>query len=136
MAFAAGGGRTLDVRNINGFIHVDASSDSTVQMSIRKEIRAETREDLAEAQRDVRLEFAEGAARVLNDLGGIVDVERRGYRYVLRGHSCPLGTAARHHPAVCHAVEVMVASLVEGDVVEQCDRGDRPKCCFEIKSAK
>ena len=67
LAFAAGGGRTLDVRNINGFIHVDASNDSTVQMSIRKEIRAETRDDLAEAQRDVRLEFREGAPRVERD---------------------------------------------------------------------
>ena len=64
LAFAAGGSRRLDVRNIHGFIHVEAANDSAVQMSIRKEIRAETREDLAEAQRDVRLEFAEGAARV------------------------------------------------------------------------
>jgi hypothetical protein len=64
LSFAAGGGRTLDVRNMSGFIRVEASNDSTVQMSIRKVIRAETREDLAEAQRDVRLDFREGAARV------------------------------------------------------------------------
>jgi hypothetical protein len=74
LAFAAGGGRTLDVRNINGFIHVDASSDSTVQLSIRKEIRAATREDLADAQRDVRLDFADGAARV-----GAAVVDRSGH---------------------------------------------------------
>jgi hypothetical protein len=64
LSFAAGGGRTLDVRNISGFIHVEATNDATVQMSIRKVIRAETREDLAEAQRDVRLDFREGAPRV------------------------------------------------------------------------
>jgi hypothetical protein len=64
LSFAAGGGRTLDVRNINGFIHVEATNDSTVQMSIRKVIRAETQDDLAEAQRDVRLDFREGAPRV------------------------------------------------------------------------
>jgi hypothetical protein len=64
LVFAAGGGRTLDVRNINGFIHVEATNDSAVQMSIRKVIRAETRDDLAEAQRDVRLEFADNAPRV------------------------------------------------------------------------
>jgi hypothetical protein len=64
LSFAAGGGRTLDVRNISGFIHVEASDDATVQMSIRKEIRAETRDDLAAAQRDVRLDFRDGAARV------------------------------------------------------------------------
>lgn len=64
LSFAAGGGRTLDVRNINGFIHVEATNDSTVQMSIHKVIRAETGNDLAEAQRDVRLDFRDGAARV------------------------------------------------------------------------
>ena len=64
LIFAAGGGRILDVRNINGFIHVEGTDDSAVQMSIRKEIRAATRDDLAEAQRDVRLDFGDGAPRV------------------------------------------------------------------------
>ena len=64
LAFAAGGGRTLDVRNVNGFIHVEGTDDSSVQMSIVKEIRAATRDDLAEAQRDVRLDFRDAAPRV------------------------------------------------------------------------
>lgn len=64
LSFAAGGGRILDVRNIGGFIHVEGSDDGAVEMRIRKLIRAETRDDLAEAQRDVRLDFRDGAARV------------------------------------------------------------------------
>lgn len=64
LVFAAGGGRTLDVRNINGFIHVEGTSDRAAQISIRKVIRAATRDDLAEAERDVRLEFRDGAPRV------------------------------------------------------------------------
>ncbi|MEP6783588.1 MAG: hypothetical protein ABI983_07960 [Acidobacteriota bacterium] len=64
LSFAAGGGRTLDVRDINGFIHVEATNDPAVQMSIRKVIRGETRDDVVAAQRDVRLEFADGAQRV------------------------------------------------------------------------
>jgi len=64
LSFAAGGGRILDVRNTNGFIRVEGTDDATVQMSIRKVIRAETRDDLAEAQRDVRLDFREGTQRV------------------------------------------------------------------------
>ena len=74
LSFAAGGGRTLDVRNINGFIHVEGTDESSVQMSIRKVIRAATREDLAEAQRDVRLDFREGAPRVEATV-----VDRRGH---------------------------------------------------------
>jgi hypothetical protein len=68
LSFAAshpgGGGRTLDVRNINGFIHVEGTNDGAVQMSIRKVIRAESRDDLAQAQQDVRLDFRDGAPRV------------------------------------------------------------------------
>ena len=74
LSFAAGGGKALDVRNINGFIRVDATTDSTVQMTIHKVIRAETREDLAEAQRDVRLDFKENAPRV-----EVIVTDRRGY---------------------------------------------------------
>src|SRR5262245_13867984 len=61
LAFAAGGGRTLDVRNINGFIHVEgtSTSDTAVQMSVHKTVRAETADDKADAERDVRLDFSE-----------------------------------------------------------------------------
>ena len=43
LAFAAGGSRTLDVRNINGFIHVEGTGDSTVQMSIHNALAAPIR---------------------------------------------------------------------------------------------
>jgi hypothetical protein len=64
LSFAAGGGRMLDVRNMTGFIHVEATNEAAVQMSIRKVIRAATSNDLAEAQRDVRLDFRDGGPRV------------------------------------------------------------------------
>jgi hypothetical protein len=64
LSFAGGGGRTLDVRTISGFINVEGTSDSTVQMSIRKVVRAATQADLTDAQRDVRLDFTDGASRV------------------------------------------------------------------------
>ena len=59
LAFAAGGDRTLDVRNINGFIHVEGATGSTAQMSIHKTVRAETAADKADAERDVRLDFSD-----------------------------------------------------------------------------
>ena len=87
LSFAAGGGRTLDVRNINGFIHVEGTNDGAVQMSIRRVIRAESRDDLAQAQQDVRLDFRDGAPRVeatVTDRRGHVCGERsndRGERW-------------------------------------------------------
>ena len=73
LSFAAGGSRTLDVRNINGSIRVEGTSDSSVQMTIRKVIRAETQDDLAAAQNEVRLDFTDNASRI----GAVVtDVNR------------------------------------------------------------
>jgi hypothetical protein len=74
LSFAPGGGRTLDIRTISGFIRVEGTTDKTVQISVRKVIRAATQDDLAEAQRDVRLDFADGAARI-----GAVVIDRRGH---------------------------------------------------------
>src|SRR5262245_13196951 len=64
LAFAAGSGRLLDIRNINGFLHVTAGEGPNVEISIHKTIRARGDADKAEAERDVRLDFAEHAPRV------------------------------------------------------------------------
>ena len=64
LTFAAGGGRILDVRNTNGFIRVEATTGSAVQMNIHKTVRGETSGDVADAQRDVRLEFKESSPRI------------------------------------------------------------------------
>lgn len=75
---------------------------------------------------------AESAATVLTELGGIVDVETRNGEIVLRGYSCPLADAVRAHPATCQATESLVAELVGEPVLECCDKGDRPRCCFRV----
>jgi len=64
LRFTAAGGRMLDVRNINGFLHVTAGDGPNVEMSVHKTIRARSDADKAEAARDVRLDFVEGAPRV------------------------------------------------------------------------
>jgi predicted ArsR family transcriptional regulator len=77
---------------------------------------------------------AEAAAAVLTELGGIVDVEDDNETIVLRGFSCPLADAVRAHPATCHAAESLVAELVGVPVRERCEKGNRPRCRFEIAS--
>src|SRR5215813_7073044 len=74
LSFVPGGDRFLDVRNISGFIHVEGTNEPAVQMSIRKTVRAETRDDLADGQREVRLEFKDSAPRV-----EAVVTDRRGH---------------------------------------------------------
>jgi predicted ArsR family transcriptional regulator len=75
---------------------------------------------------------AEVAATVLTELGGVVDVEETDGGLRLRGYSCPLADAVRAHPATCRAAESLVAELVGATVQERCDKGARPRCCFEV----
>jgi hypothetical protein len=45
---------------------------------------------------------------------------------------CPLAAVTGKHPAVCRAMESLIAELLDVPVSECCDRSERPKCCFEI----
>lgn len=73
------------------------------------------------------------ASTVLNEqLGAITHVTENG-RYVIRGEGCPLSALTGKHPAVCRAMESLVAALVGASVHERCERDQRPRCCFEIE---
>ena len=75
------------------------------------------------------------AADVLKALGGTVHVEQKRGAAFIRGAACPLASAVARNPRVCHAVETLVSEISGEETAECCDRADRPRCCFEIKSA-
>ena len=72
------------------------------------------------------------AVEVLNELGGLAELEERNGSFVIRGYSCPLAAVAPEHPEVCRLAETLVAELAGVPVRERCDRGKRPRCCFEV----
>jgi len=74
------------------------------------------------------------ASEFLNEqLGAVTHVEQNG-RYVIRGEGCPLSALTGKHPAVCRAMESLVKEFVGAPVHECCERAERPRCCFEIRS--
>ena len=77
----------------------------------------------------------EAATDVLNKLGGLAELEERDGGFVIRGYSCPLAGVTPDHPEVCRMAETLIAELVGVPVHEHCDRGERPRCCFEIASS-
>ena len=74
----------------------------------------------------------EGAVEVLNELGGLAELEERDGAFVIRGYSCPLAAVTPDHPEVCRMAETLSTELADVPVREHCDRGERPRCCFEI----
>jgi predicted ArsR family transcriptional regulator len=77
----------------------------------------------------------ESAVEALNELGGLAELEERDGALVIQGYSCPLAGVTTDHPELCRMAETMIAELAGVPVHECCDRGERPRCCFEIASA-
>jgi len=80
----------------------------------------------------VRLEAAAG---VLNELGGLAELEEQDGTFVIRGYSCPLAAVTPDHPEACRLAEALVAEVAGVPVREHCDRSERPRCCFEMVPA-
>jgi predicted ArsR family transcriptional regulator len=72
------------------------------------------------------------ASSLLEELGGLNQVQHEPDGWVIRGHGCLLAEATHGRPEVCRAMESFLAELVEAPVHECCDRGERPRCCFEV----
>lgn len=75
------------------------------------------------------------ASNLLNDLGGVTEIEEGNRCLVIRGYSCPLALAVRENRGVCIAVQALLSRYIGEDVVEHCDReGERVQCRFEVQS--
>jgi predicted ArsR family transcriptional regulator len=77
----------------------------------------------------------EAAADVLNELGGLAELEEHDGTLIIRGYGCPLAAVTPDHPEVCRLAEALVAEVAGVPVHERCDRSKRPRCCFEVASA-
>ena len=77
----------------------------------------------------------ESAVEALNELGGLAELEGRDGAVVIRGYSCPLSGVTPDHPEVCRMAETLISEVAGVPVNERCERGERPRCCFEIASA-
>jgi predicted ArsR family transcriptional regulator len=74
----------------------------------------------------------DAASALLADLGALNEVERQNGGLVIRGRNCLLAAAVHGRPEVCRAIQSLLADLLESPVRECCERGERPRCCFEI----
>ncbi len=84
-----------------------------------------------EAGQDLRMRI-DAAYGVLGELGGVADLEESENAVVIRGYSCPLAAVVPGNPQVCHLAETLLTELVGVPVREHCQKGERPRCCFEI----
>ena len=73
------------------------------------------------------------ALRLLEDLGGLTEVEQRDGTMRIVSYSCPLATVVRSYPEVCRLVETFLADVIGAPVREHCERGEPLRCVFEVR---
>lgn len=69
---------------------------------------------------------------VLEEIGGLAELEETEGKTVIRGYSCPLADAVRQHPEACELAESLVSELAGEPVVECCNKEGTPRCRFEV----
>jgi predicted ArsR family transcriptional regulator len=74
----------------------------------------------------------EEAVAILNELGGLAELEEHEEGFVIRGYGCPLAGVTPDHPEACRMAETLISELAGTPVYEHCDRGAKPRCCFEV----
>jgi len=75
----------------------------------------------------------EATVEVLNELGGMAELEIGEETFCIRGYSCPLAAAVPGHPEICHLAETLLTELVGVPIKEQCDRNGTAKCRFWVE---
>lgn len=80
-------------------------------------------------------ERLEAAVGVLDELGGLAEIEDREGTFVIRSYGCPLAAVVPKQPRACDLVETFIATLAGVRVRERCERGENPRCRFEVGPA-
>lgn len=73
------------------------------------------------------------AVEVLEDLGGLAELQESDDQLVIRGFSCPLAAAVEEHPEVCQLAEALLAGIIGRPVSEMCDRDGEIRCAFLVR---
>jgi predicted ArsR family transcriptional regulator len=74
----------------------------------------------------------EAASALLEELGALNEIESRDDGFTIRGYGCLLSEAVHGRPEICRSMESLLSELIDAPVRECCERGVRPRCCFEV----
>lgn len=69
---------------------------------------------------------------LLNNLGGIAELEESEKQYLLQGYHCPFAVLVPAYPEVCKLAQTLLIELLGVPVVEQCQQSESAHCRFTI----
>ena len=74
----------------------------------------------------------EAAAGVFRRLGTDVEITKTVEGWRLQGYGCPLSAVTSGHAEMCQLGKALVEEVVGAPVTECCQRGEQPRCAFEL----
>ena len=74
----------------------------------------------------------EAAVEVLNELGGLAELEAENGHSCIHSYRCPFAAVVRGHSQVCHLAETLLTELVGVPVQEHCERTGSVPCRFVV----
>jgi predicted ArsR family transcriptional regulator len=85
---------------------------------------------IAPGKLHARLQQAVG---ILNELGGLAELEERDGSYVIQGYRCPFAAIVPGHPEMCQLAKALLAELIGEPVEEHCEHNGAIRCCFTLQ---
>ena len=77
------------------------------------------------------------ALATLESMGGATQIEKEEDRFLISSvTSCPFDVSVAEHPEVCRLAEILLSEVTGLTVREHCQKGETPRCVFEIMAAK
>jgi predicted ArsR family transcriptional regulator len=107
--------------------HLDGSEFDKLMRDVGRRLMADRPRPTGDLRRR-----AHAASALLEELGGLSEVEEHAGGFLIRGYGCPLAAATQRHPEACNAVESLLSEFAGVPVAKCCDSEDRLRCCFEI----
>ena len=115
---------------------VDALSARVTRKVLRNLLAGVVRGLLREEVGEVRAtDPRQRLSEIVAKLGGLpagVELQREAGATLVRSCSCPLATVTASHPELCAVFAGVVGDVLGAVVREKCDRGDAPRCCFQV----
>lgn len=78
----------------------------------------------------------EAAAAVFRDLGADAQVEKAADGWRLQAYGCPLSAVTAGHSEMCELGKALVEEVMGAPVTECCQRGEHPRCGFEVAASE
>lgn len=94
-----------------------------------RRLAAEPAEQMKGKTQEERLQKS---LELLEEMGGLAEVDNREGVLFIRGCDCPLAIAVEGNPQVCRVAESFLTEMLGVPVRERCQKGSSPRCSFEI----